>query len=248
MVPFVCAAAVAGKWEWALLWAAFGLTALFLLRGSIEAQDGWKALRGPAHLFLAIAAGIPAGLLIFVYRRSQLVPIAVLAAALYLLQRRWVQLHTRKGTEKRSLAAELIGVALLTLAAPLGWITARGSLNATGAQVWLLNLLFHLGGVLYVKYRVRGIRTHQRFGPWRERLAFAWPVVLYHFLVLAFVTCWVFLESLSAAVLVAFAPGLLRANGLLFQLGRRFPIRRLGWSEVAHSVVFATLLILAFRL
>ena len=32
------------------------------------------------------------------------------------------------------------------------------------------------------------------------------------------------------------------------QLGRRFPIRRLGWAEVVHSAVFAILLALAFRM
>jgi hypothetical protein len=48
--------------------------------------------------------------------------------------------------------------------------------------------------------------------------------------------------------LVAFTPAVLRAHALLFHLGRRFPIKRLGWSEVAHSLLFAVLLILASRM
>ena len=32
-----------------------------------------------------------------------------------------------------------------------------------------------------------------------------------------------------------------------WQPGQRFPIRRLGWNEVIHAVLFAALLVLAFR-
>jgi len=145
------------------------------------------------------------------------------------------------------LAAELVGVGLLSLAGPVAWISARGRLDATGIKVWLLNLLFFLGGVLYVKYRVRSVLAHRAFRRLGERLAFAWPVFLYHFLLLAFLACWTVIDSISAAVVLAFLPGALRANSLLLQLGRRFHIRRLGWSEIAHSVLFAALLILAFR-
>jgi hypothetical protein len=48
-------------------------------------------------------------------------------------------------------------------------------------------------------------------------------------------------------MIVAFVPGILRACQLAVQLGQRFPIRRLGWTEVIHAVVFAALLVLAFR-
>jgi hypothetical protein len=189
-----------------------------------------------------------AGTLVLAYGRTHLMGVAAAGVALYAAQEALVRVHNEARTEKRSLAAELTGVALLSLAAPAAWIAARGRLEPAGAQVWALNVLFFLGGVLYVKFRVRGLRAHIEFSGWQERLAFAWPVFIYHLLLLAFLAASVFLRELSAAVLLAFAPGILRASGLLFQLGERFPIRRLGWMEIAHSVVFAALLVMAYRL
>jgi len=138
-------------------------------------------------------------------------------------------------------------VVVLSHAAPAAWIAVRGHLDRTGAELWALNLLFFWGGVLYVKYRVRGLQTHRAFDGLRERVAFAWPVFLYHVALAAFLAAWVLAESQSVMLIVAFLPGILRALQLVVQLGNRFPIRRLGWSEVAHSVVFAVLLVLAYR-
>lgn len=247
LAPFICAAALAGAWNWPLLLAAVCAVSFFLLRGSMEAHGEWKALVQPAHLVLAFLGSVTACLLIFFYQRYQFMGTGLAAAGLYLLQRCLAQSPREARKEKRSLAAELIGVLLLTLAAPAAWISALGHLDATGARVWLLNLLFFLGGVLYVKYRVRGVAAHRTFHHLGERFAFAWPVVVYHFLVLAFLTSWILLESFPLTVILAFIPAVSRATGLLFHLGRRFPIRRLGWSEVLHSVIFAVLLILAFH-
>jgi hypothetical protein len=167
---------------------------------------------------------------------------------LYGLQSWLVARHSEQRTEKRSLPAEAVGVALLSLAAPAAWISARERMDPTGAQVWLLNLAFFLGGVLYVKYRVRGLQAHREFTGGRARLAFAWPVIVYHLLLVLFLAAWIWVEPRSVAMLLAFSPGILRACGLLLQLGKRFPIRRLGWTEIAHSVVFLILLVLAFHL
>jgi len=174
------------------------------------------------------------------------------------LQRALVAGHTPARGEKRNLAAELVGVALLTMTAPVAWIAARGLLDATAVELWLLCLLFYTGGVLYVKYRVRSILLHRTFDRLDERLEFAWPVLVYHLLLAAFLGSWLALNlqpgagpsaALRATLLgLAFAPAVLRAGALLFQLGRRFAIPRLGWTEIAYSAVFTALVILAYRL
>lgn len=246
-VPFVCAAAVAGNWNLPVLLAGIGCLGVFLLRGSMDAQGGWESWKDPAHLRLAGAAGAAGLVLVVAYARHELVWVAAAGAVLYAVQQRLVARHAENAVEKRSLAAELTGVAALSLVAPCAWIAARGRLERPGVELWLLNLLFFWGGVLYVKYRVRGLRAHRGFLALGERLRFAWPVFVYHVLLGALLVCWTVLEARAAAVLVAFTPGMLRAGSLLFQLGRRFPIRQLGWTEVVQAVVFAALLILAFR-
>jgi len=247
IIPFLVAAALAGVWNIPLLLTAIAALSLFILRGSIEQQGGYKMLRDPAHfsLFLiGLAAGLP---LAFVYDRWQLILVGHIAIPLYAIQKRIARTdpHTRK--EKRSLVAELLGVGILTLTAPAAWIAARSRLDAQGYQVWLLNLLFFIGGILYVKYRVRAIAAHRQFGDVREKLAFAWPVVVYHLMIVVFLAAWIVLASFPLAVILAFIPAVLRANALLLHLGQRFPIKRLGWTEVVHSVVFAALLIITLR-
>lgn len=245
LVPFACAAILGGSANWLLALLLVSMTALFLWRGSCEAR-GWSTWRQRPHLLLLVAAthtGVP-----LLLRRPRLAWLACGAAILYAIQL-WITAHHREGDrkEKRSLTAELVGVTLLTCGAPAAWIVARGSLDGQGVGVWLANLLFFVGGVLYVKYRVRGILAHRAFGHWTERLAFAWPVLGYYLMLIAFLIALIPMRSLPAAVLLAFLPGCLRAVALLFQLGRSFPIRRLGWTEVAHSLVFAVILIVTFR-
>lgn len=248
LVPYLCAAAVAGVWNVPVVLCGVLALGLFVLRGSMEQQGGWRALRLPEHGAIAGVLLATAGALVLLYGRTPLIVVGVAGVALYAVQEALVSAHNGARLEKRSLAAELVGVVLLSLAAPAAWIAARGSLEAEGVQIWALNVLFFLGGVMYVKYRVRGLLAHREFTGWRERLAFAWPVLLYHLLLLAFLAASIFLRELSAAVLLAFAPGILRASGLVFQLGQKFPIRRLGWMEIVHSVVFAALLVMVFRL
>lgn len=260
-VPFFSAAAVAGvrSLEEAVppALAAIAILSLFLLRGSLEGAVSWRAVFEPVHLALAVA-GVGSGLpLVLLYERYLLLALAASAAVLYLLQRALVQQHEASKSldaeerirrlEKRSLEAELVGVAVLSHAAPAAWIAVRGRLDRIGWELWVLNLLFFLGGVLYVKYRVRGLQAHRAFTTLRERVEFAWPVFLYHVALGAFLGAWVFFESRPVMLLVAFVPGILRACQLATHLGQRFPIRRLGWNEVMHAVLFAALLVLAFR-
>jgi hypothetical protein len=248
LVPYVSAALLAGPLQISTLLVLVAALAFFLLRGSLEAHGDWRVLHEPVHVSLAITGVLAAGWLMFAESRYALLPFAAAAGGLYLLQNTLARRHSREAQEKRSLAAELTGVVLLTLVAPATWIAARGQLDVQGVQIWLLNLLFFAGGVLYVKYRVRGLLVHRNFSGWSERIRFAWPVFTYHILLVAFLSAAVLRDSLPAMTILAFAPGVLRASRLLFQLGRRFPIRRLGWSEVVHAVAFAALLVLALKL
>jgi hypothetical protein len=259
-VPFVCAATVAGVGAgavWPLVLVMLAILNIFLLRASLEGQS-WRTIAEPAHLGLATMALAASFLLLFSYDRWPLLWLALAGGLLYWIQRLLVRRHEsdRAGNreerarrvEKRSLAAELVGVGLLSLTAPAAWIAIRGRLEIAAFELWIGNLLFFLGAVLYVKYRVRSLYAHRAFRSLSERIAFAWPVFAYHLALTAFLAAWMFMETRAALVFLAFVPGIVRAFQLAFELGERFPIRRLGWSEVAHSLAFALLLIMAFRI
>jgi len=245
LVPMVASALLAqGEWfPFALV--AIAALGLFVLRSSFEQHNRFHSLCTVDHLLLALLTLASCGALIFYYGRTQLIYLAAVGSALFALHAWLLRRHRPDRGEKRSLAGELVGVLLLTLTAPAAWIAQRGTLDISGAKVWLLNVLFFAGGVLYVKYRVRGLLAHRKFGSVRERAAFAWPVVAYHFLLLFFLLALIGLDWLSLGVLAAFVPGIVRAHGLLLHLGRKFPIKQLGWAEVGHAVLFAALLCLS---
>ncbi len=262
LVPLVTSAGVAGissDTAIPLSLVIVGMLAIFVLRASVEAAGGWQAIGRPQHLAVALIAAVCAVVLLFIYHRWSLFWLTLPALSGYALQNRIANRHLedfsrqRASTsahsyvEKRSLAAELVGVALLTLSAPATWIAMRGALDGRGATIWAMSTAFFVGGVLYVKYRVRGLMAHQEFRSVRQRLVFAWPVFAYHAMLGAMLVSAMVADRLELAVLLAFLPGVLRAMALAGQLGRRFPIKRLGWSEVAHGVMFAVLLILALR-
>jgi len=259
LVPCFSSAAVAGGWNLPLLFFLFCMLALFLLRGSVESYRAsgarWTIVFAPVHALLLVVSCSTGLALMWVYGRWQLIGVSAAGGLLYFGQRALVTAHSSQRAEKRSLVAELVGVALLTLSAPGAWIALRGSLSRTALEIWFLCLLFFAGGVLYVKYRVRGVLAHKRFDGFAERLAFAWPVLAYHLMLAAFLGILLLRpltsdsSTLRVAVLcLAFAPAVLRAIALLFRLGRRFAIPRLGWTEVAHSLLFMALVILAYRL
>ncbi len=219
---------------------------IFILRGSYDQQSTHDLLTAD-HLILALVTFASGIALLFFYQRFQLVFVGVAGTILFTIHHWLLKRHEETGTEKRSLSAELVGVGLLTLTAPAAWISQRGAMDAEGAKLWLLNLLFFAGGVLYVKYRVRGLLAHRTFQSLGERAAFAWPVLVYHALLPIFLVGLIAQNMLSAMVLAAFLPGILRALALMFHLGKRFPIKQLGWTEVGQALLFATLLAVAFR-
>ncbi|MCL6481331.1 MAG: YwiC-like family protein [Firmicutes bacterium] len=247
LVPYLTAVLMLGTTNLSVLLVLVAAVALFLVRGSADSHGTWRVLTDPRHLLLFSIGVLAGGWLVLAERRHVLLVLLAAVGTLYLLQKALAQHPDREIHEKRSLAAELVGVVLLTLVVPATWVAARGELDRSGLQLWLLNLLFFAGGVIYVKYRVRGLLAHRPFQSWAERVRFAWPVLTYHLLLVAFLIAASARDALPTLTVLAFMPGMLRALGLVRQLGKRFPIRRLGWSEVAQAIVFAALLVLSLK-
>jgi len=71
----------------------------------------------------------------------------------------------------RSLVAQLIAVAGLTLTAPATWYTATGNLNQHAWLLWGLNFLYFAGGVLYVKMHVAAAARRKPFETAAEKIS-----------------------------------------------------------------------------
>lgn len=248
LVPFLTAAAVAGVFDAAVVVALTAVVCAFLARTPLEfllapasrrlhpAVTRETALRSVA-LFGTGAFAAGAALALHWNLLRWLLPLAGLAFSLFLLHlERW-----RRG-RGNGWAAALLGAVALTLGAPAAWIAATGGLNATGLLVWLLNAAFFSAGVIYVRSRIRALAARTPSTP-SARLVWG-----YHAGVVTFVAVLVLLRWVPPLAILPFALATGRAAWGARQFGQRFALRQLGWTEVAHSLVFALLLVAAFRL
>lgn len=251
LVPFVTGVAVTGEWNVPALLALVAIVAVFLARPSlellIEGKGGLPASSERAVavkgflLFsgLALAATVP---LLAVYRRWLLLWLATGAMGAFVI---YLWSHDAQKRAAKGGAEQLAATFGLTLTSLAGYGAALGRLDARGVLVWILQAFFFLGGVLYVRYKVRAIPARGQLDTLADRIRFAWPMVAYHLFLLGLLVSLAVARRLSWAVLFAFAPALLRGSYGLARLGERFAIRRLGWTEVVHSLIFALLLVIA---
>jgi len=141
------------------------------------------------------------------------------------------------------MAAQLVGAVGLTSTAAGAYYVATGALDDRAVILWAVNWLFAANQIHFVQVRIRGARAarfRQKFsqGGW-FLLAEAATVLL---LVGAWQADW--LPGLAA---LAFLPVLLRGLYWFLEGDKPLVIHRLGFAELAHALVFGTLLILGFH-
>ena len=148
----------------------------------------------------------------------------------------------RQGANRR-LFAELAGAFGLSLSALVAWVAATGGLGSRGWLVWALNAAFFGCGILYVKSRIRARLAHRPAGAGD----LAGATIALHFAVAIFVLGLVWFGWIAPLVVVPFALAAVRAAWGLTTKQKWLSLPRLGWSEVALSLLFAAFLILGFH-
>jgi hypothetical protein len=186
-----------------------------------------------------IAAGTAGLFLITYWALYRLLPLALLGSSLAA-----VRILSGRRNAERGLLTELVGTAGLSLSAPVAWIAATGGFDSKGILVWALNAAFFCCGVLYVKSRLRARRGLAGGGT----ANIADVTIAFHFAVVLFVVALVWWGGMAPMIVVPFVLATLRAKWGLANKRKAFALPRLGWSEVALSLVFAGFLILSFSL
>lgn len=211
---------------------------------------GWFLIYGAAGIVVALP-------LLLVFHRYGLLILGGVAAGFLVLR---VELLRQRA--ERSLLGEWLAVPGLTLSAPTAWVAATGVLDATAVLLWLLHTLFFSSGIFYVKFRIRALQQKRPLATFWGRVVFARDLIGYHLLMLVFAASVVHIGWASSfevaprgpehwapwIAALPFLPAALRALARVIWFGGRFEIKRLGWTEVAHSVVFGALLVLTFGL
>ena len=223
--------------------------ALFWLRTPIESWLGTGALRaqtrqerrlvGLVILPLSMIATVALSALLWQGNNRGVIWLGIIAGAAFVAQ----MLLKRLGRTKR-LAAEAVGALALTSTAAAAYCVATGRLDARAWALWMLNWLFAADQIHFVWLTIRGARA----AGLGEKLRVGWSflvgqIVLGGMLIFSYYSHW-----LPELAWTAFAPVLFR--GLVWFARRPQPIviRRLGWTELVHALVFGVLLSASFCL
>jgi hypothetical protein len=243
---FLAGVGVAGRVGVAGVLLLLGITGLALVSGPLpillrRGSRAGAARRRAAAAWLAVYAGVALAALLpllVVFRMGFLLPFAACAGGLLAAR---AMLLRRRG--ERSLPAELLAVAGLSMVGAVAHAVALGRPEPTGLLLWLLLALFFAGGVLYVRVRLQGMRTRRAGAPGE---AARWPCLVSHLAALALVGGLAAVGLVPWATLPAFLPVAWRAVAGCRPVQGPVDVMRLGWLETARTLVFVVLLVGSF--
>lgn len=150
-----------------------------------------------------------------------------------------------RARQDRTLPGELAGIIGLSVAAPMAYCASGGSSLTVGLGLWVLTALMFCGGVFHVRQVAR--RASSRLSS-----------TAYHLAAVIVTLALAAAGWLPAAACLALAPATVRAawselrpaqhHAHLRLASRAEGIRRLGFQELAHGVLFVITSVLVFRL
>jgi hypothetical protein len=252
LVPLVTGAAVgllAGGRIAPVLLLTMAALALFWLRTPVESWLGTSSVRVQTReelrlvsrvvLPLATVATVSVGALFWQGKNRELIWLGMIAGAAFA-----TQILLKKLGRTTRMAAEVVGALALTSTAPAAYCVATGRLDARVWALWLVNWLFAADQVHFVWLRIRGARA----AGLSEKLTVGWSFLAGQILLGVMLALAYRFSRLPELTLIAFAPILFRGFAWFAKRPQPIVVRRLGWTELAHAVVFSVLLTASFCL
>jgi hypothetical protein len=171
--------------------------------------------------------------------------LAVGAAAFILfLGQTWLALRFGE----RSIPAELVGIVLLTLSAPLAAVLAGGAGVSDVILLWLINAMYFGASVFTVKMKVASKMERLEYFYFTTRLRIAAASIIY---VLVAISLWLALAIFGVAPWLspaAFLPVALYVLWSCITMSARLKIKTEGFVQLGLSLVFAFITITAWRI
>lgn len=250
ITTFIIGTLCAPTFSPAVLFFAGASLSYFMLRAPLLAlkdarwQKSYKADTRKAFLWLAIYTAA----------------MTVFAAPLFLMYKKWLLLiffalslpmlvvHIFYSSENfRSMKNELISFAALCMTAPLAYYAASDGPNARALSLYLLCVLYYTGPVFYVKMNVTARMKKNEVTTLGGKFVVSRYALMYHVCALAAS----YLLSLSIAPrlsYLAFIQPFGKVLARALKLDKPIPIKNLGWLEVVYALLFAALIITAYRI
>jgi hypothetical protein len=150
----------------------------------------------------------------------------------------------KKLSRRTRMLAQIVGAVGLTSTAPAAYCVAAGHVNRSALLLWLSNWLFAVNQIQFVQLRIHSTREVGLIPKLATGRAF---LISQSTVALVLLTVWQ-MGMLPEFVLLAFVPALVRGIAWFLKGPAPLVVRRLGWTELAHAVVFGILLIVGFHL
>ncbi|MCL5075788.1 MAG: YwiC-like family protein [Chloroflexi bacterium] len=246
LVPFVVGSGVSGRIGWEtilfLLTILFVFLARYPLTLLVKRNSGEQ--REPILWLLSYGAlgTVSSTPLLLYYGRWGLIPLGGLGLILLLTQVYLGSYHL-----ERTAWGELLGIAGLSLTAPGAYYTTSGQLDNIALWLWLLCFLYSGSSVFYVKMLVRRrIRRMSAMGD--EGWSLARDMAIYQSVLILALSGLVLAAYIPLLVPLAFLPLAFKVLTAIFSSQMETSIKRIGFIELAHALLFCVLLILTYRL
>jgi hypothetical protein len=192
------------------------------------------------YLGMALVSGIP---LLLVWQRwslGWLVIPALLPLVTFLIAKKW--------RRQRSLGVRWLGIAGLVVSGPACYYLATGKLDGMALGLWVVGLVYFGNGLFYIRIWFEA-KKRSKIKPGEPPI----PVWLFALTVgsmvggLLVVAGFAALQLLPWTTLLIFAPMVAKMSMALRRPATYLPIKQVGLFELAHSFVFALLVLVAFR-
>ena len=221
--------------------------ALFWVRTPIESVLGSSPMQAhgreekvlvlQAILVIGTAATLPLFLLLRGGQHTGLLVIALITGAAFALQA-----GLKKLGRKMRMPAQMIGAIGLTSTAAGAYYVVTNRLDSTAFALWFANWLFAGDQIHYVQLR---LHTAKLQGV-RNRFHSGWSFLVGQFVMLVVVVLVCSMGYLPLAVVVAFAPAVIRGIVWLWHEQKSLDLQWLGLTELLHAITFGVLMITSF--
>lgn len=223
--------------------------ALFWLRTPVENWLGTGLIlpqtqqeRRSVGVTILILAGVAASALASLFRDGHnhklfLLGLAAISAFV-------AQSFLRRWGRRTRMSAQVVGTLGLTVTAPAAYYLVTGQLDREPYVLWLANFLFAGNQIHFVQLRIHSARVNGWSQKLERGLSFLLGEVLF---AIALLCAWRF-HFLPGLAALAFLPILVRGAVWFLERRQSLVVRRLGWTELAHAVVFGLCLSAGFHI
>lgn len=234
---------------------SFGLPFVFLGLAAIAVFSGLYSL-GEGTKKLAISRQM---------RRDVLSSIvyfflaAILAAPLFLAYQMWpllllsllavpfsgIYIYLALQRKHRTAWGELVNIAGISFPAAASYYVSTGEWSGVSLLLWLLTFLYSASSVFYVRLKVR--QKAPLAADFSQRLKMGKLLLLYMLFLFSFLTLMAAADKIRFVLLLAYLPLLIKSLHSIFFSGGTTSIKKVGFTEAGHTVLFAALFLLFFQ-